>query len=133
MRAKAKAREVAIEVASAGTGGWHQGEGPDKRMIAAAAKRGYDLSPHRARQVALSDYYEFDFLFAMDRRNLADLIDAAPPNKECDIRLFLEFTGGKALDTPDPYYGGPEGFEHVLDLLEAAADRFLDQLSGKRR
>jgi protein-tyrosine phosphatase len=133
VRAKALAREIEIEVASAGTGGWHQGEGADPRMIAAAARRGYDLRPHRARKVAFSDYFEFDHLLAMDRRNLADLQGEAPPNRECDIRLFLDFAGGAVRETPDPYYGGPEGFENVLDLLEAAADGFLDRLSEKRR
>lgn len=129
LRVKARARSVDLHIESAGTGGWHAGDGADPRMVRAAAARGYDLAAHRARQVAPSDFHKFDFLLAMDRRNLADLIDAAPPNRACDIRLFLEFAGGAVRETPDPYYGGPEGFEHVLDLLEAAAAGFLSAIS----
>lgn len=131
LRAKAAARGLGLHVASAGTGGWHQGGGADPRMIRAAARRGYDLSAHRARQVAFSDFYEFDLLLAMDNRNRADLLDIAPPNRDCDIRLFLEFAGGETRETPDPYYGGAEGFERVLDFIEAGAEGFLSYMSGQ--
>lgn len=130
MRAKAAAREIALHVESAGTGGWHQGEGADPRMVRAAARRGYDLSAHRAKKVAVADFYEFDRLLAMDRRNRADLQHIAPQDRVCDIRLFLDFAGGGVRETPDPYYGGPEAFERVLDLLEAASDRFLSDQEG---
>lgn len=131
MRAKAAAREIALHVASAGTGGWHAGDAADPRMVCAAARRGYDLSAHRARQVACSDFYEFDHLLAMDMRNREELLDIAPPDRICDIRLFLDDAGGGTRETPDPFYGGPEGFEHVLDLLEAGAEGFLAALKAR--
>lgn len=128
LRARSAARELALHVESAGTGGWHQGDGADARMLSAALRRGYSLDRHRARQVALSDFYEFDYLLAMDLQNQSELLAMAPPNRECDIRLFLDFAGTKERETPDPYYGGSTGFEHVLDLLEAGAEGFLAHL-----
>lgn len=128
LRAKAIERALPAHIESAGTGGWHAGEGADARMVRAAARRGYSLDRHRARQVAFSDFYEFDYLLAMDLRNHADLLAMAPPNRDCDIRLFLDFANAGTRETPDPYYGGPEGFEHVLDLLEAGAEGFLAHL-----
>ncbi|MEO1513232.1 MAG: low molecular weight protein-tyrosine-phosphatase, partial [Planctomycetota bacterium] len=113
---------------SAGTGGWHEGDPPDVRMIRAAGRRGYDLSHQRARQVQFADFYEFDYLVAMDLRNQSDLLAMAPPNRECDIRLLLDFADTEERETPDPYYGGPDGFDHVLDLLEAGVTGFLDHL-----
>ena len=126
--AKALARDVEVTVSSAGTGGWHAGEGADPRMIAAASRRGYSLDRHRARQVDLSDFYDFDVLLAMDLRNQADLFVMAPPDRKCDIRLFLDFADTKARETPDPFYGEDKGFERVLDLIEAGADGFLAHL-----
>jgi protein-tyrosine phosphatase len=131
LRARAASLGFSLHVASAGTGGWHAGDGADPRMVRAAAGRGYDLSAHRARQVAFSDFYEFDHLLAMDMRNRADILDIAPPDRRCDIRLFLDYAGGATRETPDPYYGGPEGFEHVLDLLEAGAEGFLAALNAR--
>jgi protein-tyrosine phosphatase len=131
LRARAASLGLSLHVASAGTGGWHAGDGADPRMVRAAARRGYDLSAHRARQVAFSDFYEFDHLLAMDMRNRADILDIAPPDRRCDIRLFLDYAGGATRETPDPYYGGEEGFEHVLDLLEAGAEGFLAALNAR--
>ena len=128
LRHKALERGLTIEIASAGTGGWHQGDPADARMIRAAARRGYSLNAHRARQVELADFYDFDYLLAMDLRNHSDLLAMAPPNREGDIRLFLDFADGDARETPDPYYGGPDGFDLVLDLLEAGAEGFLAHL-----
>lgn len=128
LRARAVEREIDLQIASAGTGGWHQGDGADERMIRAAARRGYSLERHRARQVTLADYYEFDYLLAMDLRNQSDLLAMAPPNRDCDIRLFLDFASVESRETPDPYHGGPEGFERVLDLLEAGVEGFLAHL-----
>ncbi|NWG91746.1 MAG: low molecular weight phosphotyrosine protein phosphatase [Parvularculaceae bacterium] len=133
LRAKAAARGIALHVESAGTGGWHQGEGADPRMVRAAARRGYDLTAHRAKKVAVADFYEFDRLLAMDMRNRADLHRIAPPDRVCDIRLFLDDAGGGTRETPDPYYGGPDGFEHVLDLLEAGAEGFLARFDKSGR
>ncbi len=130
LRAKAAERRVDLEIDSAGTGAWHAGNPPDPRMREAAARRGYDISAQRARKVEFADFYLFDHLLAMDASNRADLIDMAPPNRECAIALFLDHAGGEIREPPDPYYGGPEGFEHVLDLIEAGADGFLDHLAA---
>lgn len=131
MRAKAKERGLDLTIESAGTGAWHAGDPPDPRMIRAAAKRGVDISYQRARQVDLSDFYQFDYLLAMDLSNHTDLLDLAPPNRTCDIRLFLDFADCETRETPDPYYGGGDGFERVLDLIELGADSFLDHLEDE--
>ncbi len=128
MRAKAAARGVKLVIDSAGTGAWHEGSPPDARMTAAAKRRGYALAGQRARAVELSDFYDFDFMLAMDMRNRDDLLRMAPPNRDADIRLFLDFADGEERETPDPYYGGDAGFEHVLDLVERGVDGFLDFL-----
>jgi protein-tyrosine phosphatase len=111
-----------VEVDSAGTHGYHVGEPPDGRTRKVAAKRGYDLSGLRARRVKDADFLRFDLILAMDRENLALLRQACPADQQHRLGLFLEY----ALDidddeVPDPYYGGPEGFERVLDLVEAGA------------
>ncbi len=128
LRARALARDVDIVIDSAGTGDWHVGDPPDARMIAAAGKRGVKIDHQRARQVELADFYTFDYLLAMDLRNHTDLLALAPPNRECDIRLFLDFSPGDVRETPDPYYGSAGGFERVLDLIEAGAEGFLDHI-----
>lgn len=131
MRAKARGRGLDLYIDSAGTGGWHAGDPPDGRMIKAAGKRGYDIGQQRARKVELSDFYEFDYLLAMDLSNHTDLLELAPPNRTCDIRLFLDFAEGEERETPDPYYGGADGFSRVLDLLERGVDGFLDHLEDE--
>lgn len=128
VRAKALERGMKLYIESAGTGAWHAGDPPDGRMIKAAAKRGYDLSHQRARKVEFSDYFEFDYLLAMDLSNHTDLLEMAPPNRECDIRLFLDFADCETRETPDPYYGGDQGFDHVLDLIEMGTDGLLNHL-----
>jgi protein-tyrosine phosphatase len=115
--------EDEIEVESAGTGGWHAGSPPDARSTRAAAARGITLEG-AARQVTRADFEDFDLLVAMDRENLADLRAIAPPGTEHKIRLLL----GEGRDVPDPYYGGPHGFENVLDLVETACEQLLDEL-----
>jgi len=131
LRARAAARGAKVVIDSAGTGGWHVGDPPDARMIKAAAQRGYKIDRQRARQVELSDFYEFDYLLAMDLKNQRDLLAMAPPNRDCDLRLFLDFADTAERETPDPYYGGKHGFDHVLDLIEAGADGFLDFLEDE--
>ena len=113
-----------IEVQSAGTGGWHAGNPPDARATATARARGITLAGE-ARQVTRSDFEEFDWLVAMDRENLRDLRAIAPPGTEHKVRLLLD----EERDVPDPYYGGPGGFEEVLDLVEAGCARLLDDLA----
>lgn len=131
LRAKARERGLDLTIDSAGTGAWHVGDPPDARMIKTAGTRGYDLSYIRARKVDLSDFYEFDYVLAMDFSNHTDLLEMAPPNRSCDIRLFLDFAEGEERETPDPYYGSPAGFEGVLDLIEKGAEGFLDHLDDE--
>lgn len=124
-----EAPELSIEIDSAGTAAYHVGNPPDSRTRAAALRRGYDLSALRARVVEEEDFGRFDLILAMDRQNLASLRRRAPAALRQRIRLFLEFApDSDAMDVPDPYYGGPNGFEEVLDLVETAARGLLRQL-----
>lgn len=118
-----------IMVDSAGTGAWHIGKAPDSRTIAAARTRGYDLSVLRARQVTARDFDEFDYILAMDEANLADLQQLKPAHFTGHLGLFLEFGArGDYREVPDPYYGGSDGFELVLDLVEDAAEGLLKHI-----
>lgn len=120
-----------FELDSAGTGGWHVGDPPDPRAREAARRRGIVVAG-AARQVQPSDFEEFDLILAMDRANLRDLRAAAPPDASAEIRLLREYdadsVGGGDLDVPDPYYGGPDGFDDVLDLVDAACRGLLAEL-----
>jgi protein-tyrosine phosphatase len=119
-----------ILVDSAGTHDYHIGNPPDARAQAAAARRGYDLSGLRARQVAGSDFAGFDFVIAMDEHNRSLLLQQCPPEHRAKVRLFLEFAKGKVpAEVPDPYYGGAQGFEQVLDLVENAAQGLLREIT----
>ena len=115
---------LTIEVDSAGLGGWHVGNTPDPRGLAAAASRGYDNSGQRARQVRPADFRQFDLIVGMDRDNVAQLHRQAPDDATARIELF--HPGGK--DIPDPYYSGPEAYENALDLVEFAADALITRL-----
>ncbi len=129
-----EAPELTIEVDSAGTAGYHVGEPPDSRTRQAAARRGYDLSGLHARIVEPGDFERFDLILAMDRENLQVLRRRAPPAAHERLRLFLEFAPEAGPeDVPDPYYGGPNGFEEVLDLIEAAARGLLAHLRQRSR
>lgn len=121
-----------FEFDSAGTHGYHIGNPPDKRARQAAAGRGYDLSALKARQVSDIDFVRFDRILAMDRDNLALLRKACPDEHREKLGLFLDFASlAEVEEVPDPYYGGPEGFEHVLDLIEDAANGLLKRLSER--
>lgn len=121
--------ESLIEVDSAGIQGYHAGEAPDPRTRKIAAQRGYDLSTIRARKLEAEDYQRFDLLLAMDRGHLEQMMKNCPEVYRIKLRLFLEFAE-EALEreVPDPYYGGPNGFEFVLDLCEQGVDGLLKQL-----
>ena len=124
--------EHEFEIDSAGTGSWHAGDSPDRRATAAAAARGIDLAG-AARQVRPRDFEHFDLLLAMDRENLRELRTfSADGDAAGKARLLREFdpmsVGAPDLDVPDPYYGGPDGFEKVLDQVEAACKGLLDAL-----
>ncbi len=121
--------EEAVELDSAGTGGWHAGEPPDARATEAARRRGVVLEG-AARQVTAGDFDDFDLLVAMDRENLRDLLAIAPSEEGAEkVRLLREFDPASAdagdLDVPDPYYGGERGFERVLELVTAACRGLL--------
>jgi protein-tyrosine phosphatase len=121
-----------IRVASAGTHDYHVGEAPDPRTLKHAAKRGYDFSAQRAAQVTARDFAEFDYVLAMDRGHLRILRGLQPPGSKAKLGLFLEASGKwKGEDVPDPYYGGVEGFEQVLDMVEEAAARWLDRFEAE--
>lgn len=122
-----------LEIDSAGTHDYHVGEPPDPRTVAAAARRGIDLSGLRARQVADDDFPRFDLIVAMDRLNHVTLLDRSPQQYHPRIRTMLEFAAGAGHDVPDPYYGGPAGFDTVLDLVEAAAPGLLAEIRSLRR
>jgi low molecular weight protein-tyrosine phosphatase len=117
---------LAVEVDSAGTHAYHVGEPPDPRAQRAAARRGVEIGRGRARRVLAEDFERFDWLLAMDQTNYELLHEMSPVEQRSRIRLFLEFAPqlGRS-DVPDPYYGGANGFEHVLDLVEEAAAGFL--------
>ncbi|AVM74745.1 low molecular weight protein-tyrosine-phosphatase [Magnetospirillum gryphiswaldense] len=118
-----------IMVDSAGTHAYHVGEPPDSRSAAAARKRGIDLSSQRARKVKASDFDDFDLVLAMDRSHQQSLIQLCPKAQEDKVRLFLSFAPELGLrDVPDPYYGAGDGFERVLDMIEAGSRGLLDHV-----
>ena len=121
-----------IRIDSAGTHEYHVGHAPDPRSQAAAAARGYELGHLRARQVALQDFSEFDYILAMDKGNLAELQRVAPWGYRFKPGLFMEYSvRPAATELPDPYYGGPEGFEQVLDMAEDACTGLLVAIKKK--
>jgi len=122
-----------IRVDSAGTGDWHVGHQPDRRSAAAALQRGYDLDTLRARQIAMQDFREHDYILAMDAQNLRDLQRLQPADFDGELALFLSYGSRGVREVPDPYYGESDGFEHVLDLVEDAADGLLNELVRRHR
>lgn len=118
-----------IESDSAGTHDYHIDAPPDSRSQAAAALRGYDLSTLRARQVKVQDFADFDYVLAMDEANRVALRKLCPTQFRERVRLFLEFAPAAGRrEVPDPYYGGQQGFEAVLDLVEDAARGLLEHI-----
>lgn len=118
-----------VEVDSAGTLDYHSGQAPDHRAQQHAKRRGYDLSVLRARQVGPEDFHRHDLILAMDRSHLAILNRLCPAEHKSKVHLFLEFARNASVEeVPDPYYGGAEGFEHVLDLIEDASAGLLDEI-----
>ncbi|MDP9198874.1 MAG: low molecular weight phosphotyrosine protein phosphatase [Pseudomonadota bacterium] len=123
---------LGIEADSAGTHSYHTGSEPDERSIAAAARRGIDMRGLRARTVTLDDFERFDLLLAMDQQNYRRLLQIAPPGRRDRVRLFLEYAPSLGRrEVPDPYSGGAEGFDEVLDLVEAAARGLLATLGNR--
>jgi protein-tyrosine phosphatase len=115
-----------IQIDSAGTHAYHVGERPDRRAAAAARQRGVELDDLRARRVTVADFSAFDYVLAMDRDNLNDLRELCPPEFAHRVKLFMDFApDAPQREVPDPYYGGPSGFDRVLDLVEAACAGLL--------
>ncbi len=123
LRHLAEKESLKIEVQSRGTHDYHVGEPPDERAQLHARRRGYDLSAQRARHVAPEDFARFDLIVAMDRGHLRLLEGSCPPEHRNKLRLFVA-----GSDVPDPYYGGPDGFEAVLDIVEEGCRELLDEL-----
>ncbi|MFB4393065.1 MULTISPECIES: low molecular weight protein-tyrosine-phosphatase [unclassified Pseudomonas] len=120
-----------VHVASAGTGDWHVGNAPDSRTCQAALVRGYDLSHQRAQQVTAAHFAEYDLVLAMDKSNLTNLTALRPYNARAELDLFLRRYGAAVHEVPDPYYGGAEGFEQVLDLIEDACRELVVEIKGR--
>lgn len=128
-RVTAAGLEEKIRIDSAGTGDWHIGRAPDPRTREAAARRGYQMESLRARQVSPQDFYEFDVVLAMDNANLADLQAMQPADVTVTLGRFLDYSSETSVsEVPDPYYGGEDGFDRVLDLIEGGAEGLLDAL-----
>ena len=123
LKVMARKAGVSLHVESRGTHDYHAGEAPDERAQHHARRRGYDLSAQRATQLSRRDFEEFDLVLAMDRGHLKILERICPSEYLSKVRLFVP---GKEI--PDPYYGGPEGFEQVLDLLEGACRELLAEI-----
>lgn len=118
-----------IHIDSAGTHAYHIGKPPDTRAQAAARKRDIDLSSQRARKVKAGDFEEFDYIIAMDDSNISDLEYICPDGREERLHLFLKFAENlNEREVPDPYYGGEQGFETVLDMVEQAAAGLLTNI-----
>jgi protein-tyrosine phosphatase len=119
-----------FKVDSAGTGNWHTGQGPDKRSVLTAKNRGLDISCQIARQLKVSDFTTFDHIFVMDNSNLRDVLKLAPnETAKAKVKLMMdEVYPGQGVDVPDPYYGGPEGFDNVYDMLDEACEIVANKL-----
>ena len=128
MRKMITGEGLEVQVESAGTHDYHVGEAPDERSQRHAERRGYDLSAQRARQVSPEDFVRFDLILAMDRGHLRQLERLRPAGHRAKLRLLL---GDR--DVPDPYYGGAEGFEEVLDLVEDACRDLIAELRASIR
>jgi protein-tyrosine phosphatase len=127
LRAKANKKGWAMEVDSAGTGGWHAGEAPDRRSQKVAAKNGIDISNQKARKFKSQDFDEFDLILAMDTENMKDLLLLAPNEKARNkVKLILNYLNPtKNQNVPDPYYGQMADFEMVFYLLDQALEQFI--------
>lgn len=121
-----RAPQLDVYIDSAGTHDYHIGEPPDARAASAAKRRGVDISNLRARRVVAEDFETFDLILAMDEQNLRELQARARRDLRDRIRLLMDFApNAVSRAVPDPYYGGAQGFEEVLDLLEDAAEGLL--------
>lgn len=121
---KSKVNPQKVLVDSAGTGGWHIGHLPDVRSIEVAQNYNLDITDQRCRRFSEIDFHKFDWIYVMDRSNYSDVIEMASSDLErSKVRMILEeLYPGEEREVPDPYYGGPQGFDNVFKLLEAACE-----------
>ena len=121
-----------VDIVSCGTAGYHIGDPPDSRSQAAAKDRGYDMSVLRGRQIQNDDFEFFDFILAMDESNLYELKQYCPKQYIAKLELFLTYAGSyQETEVPDPYYGGQQGFSHVLDLVEDASRGLVEVIKAR--
>ncbi len=113
---------------SAGLGAWHEGDRPDPRSIEVAVRHGIDVSALWARNIRPVDFTRFPHIFGMDQSNITNLSRAAPAGATSAIHLFLEFATGNPTDIPDPYYGGPDGFDNVYRTIRTASEALFEKL-----
>ena len=127
-----KAEDIGLNVVtdSAGTAAYHVGESPDHRMVLTAKNNGIDISDLRARQFVKADYDNFDLIYAMDQSNYDNMLKLAESDEDRDkLRLILnESSPGSNAEVPDPYYGGDQGFQHVIDLLDLAVEKVIERI-----
>ena len=120
-----------VMVDSAGTGGWHIGEGPDPRSVSTARKNGIDISMQRCRRFVQEDFQDFDQIYVMDRSNLQNVLKMTDSAQDrAKLKLILdELEPAAGLEVPDPYYGGDSGFDRVYEMLDEACDRIAEKLN----
>ena len=131
LKAKALAQGLNVEVDSAGTIGFHEGSPPDPRSTQTANRKGYSFKGIRSRKVVLQDFADFDYILAADQDNLDDLQSICPNHHRHKLSLFLSHGQSDYTEIPDPYYGGDNGFELVLGLIEQASDALLQKICAK--
>jgi len=130
-RLAASPRAGRVQVDSAGTGGWHAGEPPDRRAIACARGHGVDIAGQRARQLHAADFEVFDWILCADRANVRDVLRLSPAARRERVALLLEWAGIRAGgEVPDPYTGGPEDFQQVWRLVDSAAQAVVARLAA---
>jgi len=130
LRARFAAAGLAINVDSAGTGGWHVGDPPDPRTIATAHRNNIDVSTLRGRRLSPDDFERFDLILGMDAGNVAAALEMRPDGARAGVHRFLDYASGRPADVPDPYFGGPEGFQAMFDMLDEAAAGLVRRLQA---
>lgn len=130
-RQRAAAAGFEVEIDSAGTGSWHEGERPDARARKYGEERGYSFEGQRSRPITQDDFHHYDLILGMDQQNLEALRDRCMHQHHEKIRLFLDYADGLSIsEVPDPYYRGVDGFIQVLNLIEAASDGLITHLQA---
>lgn len=130
-RHQSAAANLEVTIDSAGTGAWHAGDPPDRRAQTAGRERGYSFEGQTARKIMPADFEKFDYILAMDRHNLTELKTICPAAQRHKISLLLDYAPDQnTREVPDPFYGGEDGFEQVIDLIEAASTGLIDALKA---